>query len=387
MKILFFSNEFPVPHDHGKAVFNLKMCQSLAGRHEVRVVAPIAWTEHRRSAALPANVGCPTEYPVYYFPPRIMHAERGRFMWWSLKRQLTELTAVWPPDVVLSYWTHPDGEVARRVAESAGAPFVQMVGGSDVLLGRSDTRRWKRVLDVLNGADAVITIGGQLAKEVVQLGVAPEKVTAMYRPVDTSRFLPGSQSSARRALDLNPTAPIVVWVGRMEPVKGLDTLVMASAALRARFPDVQVHLVGDGSERAKLEAVVRTRGLADVVRFPGPAPHESLPAWYRAADVTVLPSFSEGVPNVLLESIACATPFVASAVGGVPDIADPAIDRLVPPGQADALARALIEVLGQRLRPKVVRAVPATPEQSLRQLEMVFERVTRPVGNAVAVAS
>ena len=150
---------------------------------------------------------------------------------------------------------------------------------------------------------------------------------------------------------------------------------------------MQVHLVGDGSERAKLEAVVRTRGLADVVRFPGPAPHESLPAWYRAADVTVLPSFSEGVPNVLLESIACATPFVASAVGGVPDIADPAIDRLVPPGQADALARALIDVLGQRLRPKVVRAVPATPEQSLRQLEMVFERVTRPVGNAVAVAS
>ncbi len=387
MRILFLSNEFPVPHDHGKAVFNLKMCQSLAKRHDVRVVAPIAWTEHARAAKAPPALCCPTDYPTYYFPPRVMHAERGVFMWWSLRRHLGQLARTWRPDVVLSYWTHPDGEVAQRVAQLAGAPFVQMVGGSDVLLGRSDARRWKRVLNVLNTADAVITIGGQLAKEVVRLGVTADKVTAMYRPVDTTRFVPGSQGSARRALGLNSSAPLVLWVGRMEPVKGLDTLVTAAATLRSRFPEVQVHLVGDGSERARLEALVKAHGLIDVVRFAGSAPHDALADWYRAADVTVLTSLSEGVPNVLLESMACGTPFVASAVGSVGDLADSSIDRLVPPGNAEACARALGDVLSQRQNPRVVRAVPATPEQSLRQLETVFERVIRPVGRAVAVAS
>jgi glycosyltransferase involved in cell wall biosynthesis len=387
VRILFLSNEFPVPHDHGKAIFNLRMCQLLAKRHDVRVVAPVAWTDHVRSAPPPSGLCCPTDYPTYYFPPRVMRAERGVFMWWSLRRHLGQLARTWRPDVVVSYWTHPDGEVAQRLAQLTGAPFVQIVGGSDVLLGRSDARRWKRVLDVLNGADAVITIGGQLAKEVVRLGIPAHKVTSIYRPVDATRFSPGCQSTARRALGLNTEAPLALWVGRMEPVKGLDTLVTAAAMLRSQVPELQVHLVGDGSDRTRLETLVKDRGLTGVVRFAGAASHEALADWYRSADVTALPSLSEGVPNVLLESIACGVPFVASAVGSVGDIADPSIDRLVPAGNAEALASALGDVLGHRHRPRVTRTVPATPEQSLRQLEAVFERASRAFGRPVAVAS
>jgi glycosyltransferase involved in cell wall biosynthesis len=81
------------------------------------------------------------------------------------------------------------------------------------------------------------------------------------------------------------------------------------------------------------------------VTFVGYVPHADLPDWYRAADLTVLPSRSEGIPNVLLESIACGTPFVASRVGGIPEVADPLVDRLVAPGDRDALASAIIHAL------------------------------------------
>jgi glycosyltransferase involved in cell wall biosynthesis len=81
------------------------------------------------------------------------------------------------------------------------------------------------------------------------------------------------------------------------------------------------------------------------VTFAGYVPHADLPDWYRAANLTVLPSRSEGVPNVLLESIACGTPFVASRVGGIPEVADPLVDRLVAPNDRDALADAIVHSL------------------------------------------
>jgi glycosyltransferase involved in cell wall biosynthesis len=99
--------------------------------------------------------------------------------------------------------------------------------------------------------------------------------------------------------------------------------------------------VGDGPLRGALEAAAADRGLADAVSFVGAQPHERLPDWYRAADLTVLPSRSEGLPNVLRESLACGTPFVASRVGGIPEIAEEGSSLLVAPGDPEALAGAI----------------------------------------------
>ena len=97
-------------------------------------------------------------------------------------------------------------------------------------------------------------------------------------------------------------------------------------------------------------ALARQLGVDSVVRWLGDIRHDDLPDWYRAADVTVLPSLSEGVPNVLLESVACGTPFVASRVGSIPEIADCGRDRLVTPGQPDELAAGIAEVLASARR-------------------------------------
>jgi glycosyltransferase involved in cell wall biosynthesis len=105
-------------------------------------------------------------------------------------------------------------------------------------------------------------------------------------------------------------------------------------------------LVGDGPLRGELETQVRSLGLIDAVRFAGPTAHSSLPTWYRAADLTVLPSLSEGIPNVLLESLACGTGFVASDVGSVREVSDDPNRDLVPAGDADALSGRVVERLG-----------------------------------------
>src|SRR5207248_616882 len=109
----------------------------------------------------------------------------------------------------------------------------------------------------------------------------------------------------------------------------------------------RLSLVGDGPLRSRLEAERAARGLAETVSFAGAVAHDRLQPWYRAADRFVLPSLSEGVPNVLREALACGTPFVASRVGGIPELAADGASLLVPPGDAAALAEALARALAE----------------------------------------
>jgi glycosyltransferase involved in cell wall biosynthesis len=149
------------------------------------------------------------------------------------------------------------------------------------------------------------------------------------------------------------------------PVKGVDTLLRAVQRVQSHHTGVRLYLVGDGPLRKQLEATTLRLGIKDCVCFAGSVPHAALAHWYRAADYTVLSSDSEGIPNVLLESHACGTPFVATAVGGVPEIAIPGVDHLVPSGNATELA----DSLNQRSRAgaREGRRCPTVSSTSVRR--------------------
>lgn len=314
------------------------MVESLSVEHEVRVVAPVPWTQRFRFGRGDRGAAL---HPLYLFPPKILRAHYGAFLWGSCRRTLRSLTARFDPDAFLAYWAHPDGEVALRAAREAGRPGVVIVGGSDVLVLAGERRRREAVRRVLQGADAVLTVGHTLRDRVVGFGVPPERVTAFHRGVDTAVFCPGDAREARARLGLPTDAPMALWVGRMVPVKGLDVLLEAWSLLAVPLSGARLCLVGDGPRMASLRGQAARLGLGSVVSFVGSRPHAQLADWYRAADLTVLPSLSEGIPNVLLESLASGTPYVASDVGGVREIDAGPWCELVPPGQPASLAQAL----------------------------------------------
>ena len=299
---------------------------------------------------------------------------RGTWMWWSVRGRLLKDAERDRPDVVLSYWAHPDGEVALRLARRLGVPVALMVGGSDVLLLTKEPRRRRRVEAVLRGVDAVVTIGENLRARVISMGVPAERVTSVMRPVDVARFAPGDRADARRRRGLPLDHAVLLWVGRLVPVKGVDTLLRAVAVLREQYPALVLCIAGDGPDASSLRALSAQLGIDSLVRWLGNVDHADLPDWYRAADVTVLPSLSEGVPNVLLESIACGTPFVASNVGSISEIADEACDRLVPPGRAEELAAALATVLAQRGTAQVRASSVVTEAAFQARLDGVLDR-------------
>jgi glycosyltransferase involved in cell wall biosynthesis len=381
MRLLLFTNVFPNPCQPTKGVFNLELARTLARSHDLCVVSPIAWVDEWRAAGQTPGRGpqrhqtvdgVEVHYPRFYYPPKVLRRFYGWFLWRSVRGTVRRMLRSHAPEAVIGYWAHPDGAVAVRIAREMGVPAVVMVGGSDVaLLARHGGRR-RCIQRALRAADAVVTVSRDLKAKVTDLGVGPDKVHVVYRGISNDLFAPGDRLDARRRLGIPAGTSVLLWVGRMVPVKGLDVLLEACATLRGRGVDFRLCLVGDGPLRRSLESASHDRGLADVVSFVGPQPHDMLPDWYQAADLTVLPSRSEGVPNVLRESLACGTPVVASHVGGVAEVASGGSSQLVPPGDATALAEAIGRALAGP-RP-IVRAAAGSAgwEESAESLMRVI---------------
>jgi glycosyltransferase involved in cell wall biosynthesis len=350
MRILFFSTAFPQPHEPSRNPDNLERCVALARTHAVQVLSPLSWRHIPDIAGqdrLLSIRGLTVARPVYFYPPGLFRGVHAWCMWQGIRREASRVIARFRPDAVLSYWTYPDTAVAARVARRAGIPCVAIVGGSDVLSidPAAPGATGKRVARALLAADGIAAVSDTIKDRLVDLGVEPRNNQVLPAAVDKTIFFPDSRLNARDQLEIPRDASVLVWVGRMVTVKALATLLEAVADASGRCPGLRLYLVGDGPLRRSLESRVVALGLSRIVTFAGRVAHRDLPSYYRAADVTVLPSHWEGLPNVLVESHACGTPFIASAVGAIPQLADPDRDDLVAPGNRRQLGDAIVRAL------------------------------------------
>jgi glycosyltransferase involved in cell wall biosynthesis len=166
--------------------------------------------------------------------------------------------------------------------------------------------------------------------------------------VDTTTFHPGADDAAIRArFGIDPATPVLLFVAaldRAHHTKGLSRLLAAIERLREL--EIAVIVVGDGDQRSKYDEEVRQRGLQGLVRFAGSVPHGSLPPYFTAADVLVLPSSAESFGMVLIESLACGTPVIASDIPGVRAVVrQTGGGILVPLGDVDVLTGAITRLL------------------------------------------
>jgi len=351
MRILGLTSLYPNPLQPHRAPFNRHQFRLLGEQFPVRMIAPIGWTDEvnarrRGAAALPAgrrvmHDGLTVEHPRYYFPPRVLRGWYGHCFRSSIRKAFERAVAEFRPDVVHARFAYPDGWAAVRLGREFDVPVVVQVHGSDVrLLDRYPARR-RRTEEALRAADGVIAVSQDLADTVVRLGVDPERVVLVYDGTDPALFHPGSKAGARARLGLDRDATRLLFIGNFYPVKAADVLLHACRRLRERGLAFELDLVGQGPQGEALRSLVRRLGLAGVVGFRGSMPQDELADWYRSADVFILPSHSEGVPNVLLEAMACHTPYVATRVGGIPEIHVPDVGRLVPANDPAAMADAI----------------------------------------------
>jgi D-inositol-3-phosphate glycosyltransferase len=197
------------------------------------------------------------------------------------------------------------------------------------------------------------------AQIALHCGADPERIEVISPGVDLELFRPISPAEASARLGHGPGHRMVLFVGRLDPVKGLDTLVLAMAKVVAEEPSLRGHsclcIVGGDkpqdpdrvdAERARIDRLARDSGLGDVIHFMGSVSQDDLPYYYSAAQVVVVPSRYESFGMVALEAMACGAPVIASDVGGLSTLVrDGRTGFLVPDGDADALARRLLPLL------------------------------------------
>jgi glycosyltransferase involved in cell wall biosynthesis len=172
-------------------------------------------------------------------------------------------------------------------------------------------------------------------------------VVVIENGCDLGRFDPDRPlpSDLRSRLGFGEDDPVLMVIGRLEPQKGHAILIEALPEIRRSFPRVRLLCLGEGGLKPQLEAQARRLGLEDAVRFLGRQPR--IEEWLPLADLTVLPSFYEGLPLVALESLAAGRAVVATAVDGTPEVVVDGVTGLtVPPGEPVPLARAVCELLG-----------------------------------------
>ena len=231
------------------------------------------------------------------------------------------------------YWL--SGQVGAVAAERWGVPLVQSMHTlgkvKNLALARGDCAepavRIRGEGEVVAAADRLVANTGDEARQLIELyGATPWRVETVSPGVDLSVFRPGPVDVARRRLGLAPDAIVLVFAGRIQPLKGPDVVLRAAASLLRLAPELAERLVvvfvggPSGSEvgaPGRLDGLAGELGVAGRVRFEPPCAHRDLADWYRAATLVVVPSHSESFGLVALEAQACGTPVAAAAVGGL----------------------------------------------------------------------
>jgi teichuronic acid biosynthesis glycosyltransferase TuaC len=320
------------------------------GRVRAQVMAPIPWLPPRVSWGalgplwlVPRRTerqGIDISHPRYLVIPkfgmnltpftlyRAMHAELARLLADGLK-----------VDLIDAHYFYPDGVAAVWLARAFNLPVVVTARGTDINLIPNYQFPRRLILSAAAKADGIVAVCQALKDRLVELGVEEGRIRVLRNGVDLDLFCPRDRVALRRKMGLGGFT--IASVGHLIERKGHHHVIRALAGM----PDATLLIAGDGPERAALEGLAANVGVTSRIRFLGVLDQSAICDVYNCADVLVLASSREGWANVLLESMACGTPVVASAVWGTPEVvasADAGV--LMPSLDSDGVLAGLKEI-------------------------------------------
>lgn len=393
LRLLTFTTLFPnaARPNHGVFVENRLRHLVAGGDTTSTVVAPVPWfpstaacfgdwARHAQAPREEVRHGLTVLHPRYPVIPRVGMSAAPWLLYRWLLPVLRRMQVRQAFDAIDAHYLYPDGVAATWLGRQLGLPVVITARGTDVTLIPRYAVPRRLIRAAIDDAAALIAVSTALKDALVALGAPPDKVTVLRNGVDTALFRPvADRAAVRRALGL--TGPTLISVGLLIERKRHHLTIEAMRHL----PEFSLLIVGEGPEAGRLNDMVARLGLGDRVRLLGPRPHTALPALYAAADAMVLASSREGWANVLLESMACGTPVVASNIPGNPEVVgDPAAGLVIEDNTADGIAagvQRLFSALPDRAATRAYAEPFSWDDTTAGQLA-IFRQVVRPMSQA-----
>lgn len=356
MKVLLFSSLYPsgVRPVHGVFVETRLRELVRTGEIQAKVVAPVPWFpsdassfgEYAQFAATPRfeqRNGLDVHHPRYLVLPKVgMSVSPYTMALGALPTIKRLLRQGFDFDLIDAHYYYPDGVAAMFLAKWLNKPFVVTARGTDLNLIPQHFYPRQLIMRTADAASASIGVCQALMDTLAEMGAERSKLHTLRNGVDLERFVPVERQHAREHLGLDAEGAYLLSVGHLIERKGHH---IAIEALR-QLPGVQLLIAGAGPELESLKSRAMQVGVASRVRFVGLLPQAELKWWYSAADALALCSSREGWANVLLESMACGTPVIATNIWGTPEVVSaPAAGRLMIGRDGTSLALAWRELM------------------------------------------
>lgn len=315
-KILFFSNLYPLPWEPTRGQFNYQQTLSLEKDADISYLIPVAFATWFKQVLFKNQFSKKSNccYFPYFYPPGFAYSLHPLFMLLSIIVSIKPL--IWfakHPNVIAS-WAYQEGVAASMLKRLFNFKLTIDCLGSDVNVHSEHPKRASQLRRAFHRADTVATKSKALANIVSE--IAPNaNVVTIYNGVNFERFKVQEKP-------LNQPFKLL-FIGNLIKTKGVYELVAAASLLKKQKIDFELAIIGKGPEYDNLKKEIASQTLQEHVKLVGALPHEALPQWLAESHALILPSYREGVPNVIMEALASGTPVVATSVGGIPEVVTP----------------------------------------------------------------
>ena len=327
LKIVTLTTLYPSSVQPRHGIFVEERLRKLlkTGEVDATVIVPVPWfpfnsdffgiyAKYSRTPRTENRHGLNIRYPRYPLIPKVGMTIAPLLMALALVGRIMRLKKTLGNDFVIdSHFLYPDGIAASLIGRWLKLPVILTARGDDVTVYPQYSAPRAMIKWAARTSQKVITVSEDLRIKLIAIGVSPDKVVTLRNGVDRKRFKPRNQASKRL---LGVTGMMMLSVGHLIDRKGHSLLIEALTDIK----NVSLFIIGEGPSKRKLQKLADRLGVERRVKFVSNMPQDKLVDYYCAADALVLPSIREGMPNVVLESLACGTPVIAAKCEGVSEL-------------------------------------------------------------------
>ena len=399
IKVIIISSQFPNIKEPQRGLYTLQIIQQMKRLCELQVISPLPWVPNIvffRKLKKCDNFICVPKfknhgginvfYPRYFMIPKIWGPFLSVSVFFAIFGLLKKLKNKNKVDAINVHWLYPEGVSAALAASILKIPIVLSALGSDVNLFKKFLLRRIQIKWALSVAESITSVTDALKEEIVKLGLPASKIETVPNGIDRKKFFIRPKDKARNALGLKNDFKLILFVGSFDrfvgrrcTIKGAEHLIEAIYIMKKNYPgNFRLALIGEGPLREKIKKAAIKLGLSDTALFFGTRPHEEIALWMNACDVLVRPTLIEGMPNVVMEALACGKPVVGSNIGGLVKIINSKNGILVEPANSNSIANGLKEALMKRWDEReIVRSIEKYTWENTAQ--GYFQQITKAI--------